>query len=116
MRSALTSLTLVALFAAMAGSAAARPVDQPFVPRATPAHHAAVAPGLGAQHRIIGSDATNASAPVESPAPVVRVTAPAADGGIDWAGVGIGAGLAAALLLSAAAMSAMRRHPPMHLR
>jgi len=39
-----------------------------------------------------------------------------ADGGVNWADVAIGAGLAAALLLSAAGLWAARREPPMTTR
>jgi hypothetical protein len=39
---------------------------------------------------------------------VTRIT----DGGFDWADAGIGAGLATALLLSAAGASAIRRQHP----
>ena len=41
-------------------------------------------------------------------APIVHVTR-VADGGFDWTDAGIGAGLTAALLLSAAGVSSLRR-------
>jgi hypothetical protein len=118
MRSKLTTLSVTAaLLAAGAGSAAARPADMAAGPSLAPSHHVA-APSLGVQHRYLGSDATNApSQPRSAAAPTVRLAPTTVAGdGIDWAGIGIGGGLAAALLLSAAGVSAMRRHPTVGAR
>jgi hypothetical protein len=41
---------------------------------------------------------------------------PLIDGGFQWADAGIGAGLALVLLVSAAGVSAVRRHPPTTVR
>ena len=86
--STITTLSVTALLAVGAGPAAARPADMP------PGH-----------------------SPYSSPAPVAHVAhTQIADDGIDWTDVGIGAGLAAALLLSAAGVTAVRRQPPMRVR
>jgi hypothetical protein len=109
MRSTLTTITVVAALAASAGTAAARPADLP-IGSSTPRHSVAT-PTPGQQHRYLGSYLQAVpSSPEPGPAPVVRVAAtPSTDAGIDWADIGIGAGLAAALLLAAAGVSASRR-------
>ena len=109
MRSALTTITAAALLATSAGPAAAR-LDAPLsASHATP--HATATGVQGRQYRHLGGDVVAVATPNEfSAAPIVRVaTPPAADSGFAWADAGIGAGLAAALLLSAAAASAIRR-------
>ncbi len=115
MRSTLTAISVVALLAAGASSAAARPADMPVRhSHATTHQPAAVAvPTVGQQHRYLGSDARLVPSPLDStPARTVHVaTTRVADGGVNWADVGIGAGLAAALLLSAAGVWAARREP-----
>ena len=108
MRATLTAISAVALLAATAGPAAARPADMPLRQGPAPLHRAVVVPSRGVQHRYLGSDATAVPAPAQT-APTVRVTT--ADNGVNWADIGIGAGLACALLLSAAGVSAARRHP-----
>ena len=71
------------------------------------------APSVGVRHRYMGADAGPVGSlgdPVH--APIVHVTrAPVSDSGLEWSDVGIGAGLAAALLLSAAGVSGLRRRP-----
>jgi hypothetical protein len=110
MHSTITTITTVALLATSAGPAAAR-LDAPL--NTTPVAHTAKAPGIqGRQYRHLGGDVVAVATPNESSrAPIVRVaTPPTADSGFAWTDAGIGAGLAAALLLSAAAASAIRRH------
>jgi hypothetical protein len=116
MRSTLTTVSVAAaLLAAGAGPAAARPADLPLT-MSHSARHAVAAPSVGVQHRYLGSDAVPAA--VESaPAPAAQaVRTTPADGGVNWADVGIGAGLAAALLLSAGGVSAMRHQLPVRTR
>jgi hypothetical protein len=110
MRSTLTTITAAALLATSAGPAAAR-LDAP-LSASHAAHHATATGVQGRQFRYLGRDLVAVASPSErAPAPIVRVaTPPAADSGFAWADAGIGAGLAAALLLSAAAASAIRRH------
>lgn len=109
MRATLTAISAVALLAAAAGPAAARPADMPLRQGLAPLHRAVVVPSRGVQHRY-GGDATAVPAPAQTaPVPTVHVTT--ADNGVNWADVGIGGGLAAALLLGAAGVSAARRHP-----
>ena len=111
MRATLTTISVAVLVATSAGPAAARPADMP--PGHGPsASHSAASPSLGVQHRYLGGDAVavptthrSAAAPA---GPVARTQI--ADEGVDWTDVGIGAGRAAALLLSAAGVSAVR-HP-----
>jgi hypothetical protein len=113
MRATLSTISAVALLAAGAGPAAARPADSPVRQGPSPSHQVLV-PSVGEQHRYMGSDAKPVPA---APAQVVHVgRAQIADGGIDWADVGIGAGLAAALLASAAGVTAVRRPQRMRLR
>jgi hypothetical protein len=109
MHSTLTTITTIAVLAAGAGPAAAR-LDAP-LSASHAAHHATATGVQGRQFRYLGRDLVAVAAPSErAPAPIVRVAKPpAADGGFEWADAGIGAGLAAALLLSAAAASAIRR-------
>jgi hypothetical protein len=109
MRLALNSITAAALLAASAGPAAAR-LDAPL--NASPVAHHAKATGVqGRQFRHLGGDVvTIGSARKSAPAATVRfATPPAANGGFAWADAAIGAGLAAALLLTAAGVSAVRR-------
>jgi hypothetical protein len=102
MRSTLiSSIVAVALLLVSAGPAAARP--------GSPSDRidAATMRGLALQQRQLAASAGK-PAPVE----IVRVTR-VADGGFDWSDAGIGAGLAAAVLLSAAGASTLRRqHSP----
>jgi hypothetical protein len=110
MRSTLTiSILAAALLLGSAGPAAARP--------GSPSDRidAATMRGIHAAGLRYQAEATYHSdhindAPASKPAPVqiVRVTR-VADGGFDWADAGIGAGLTAALLLSAAAVATVRR-------
>ena len=120
MRTTLTAISVAALLAAGAGSAAARPADVP-IPRSDAAlqaqadiptartdalQHAQAMRSLALnnRHAIVAPSAQPA------PAPTVHVTR--VDDGFDWADAGIGAGVATALLLlSAAGMAAMRRQP-----
>ena len=108
MRSVLTSITVVALLAAGAGPAAAR-LDGPI--NVSPVAHHVKATGIqGRQFRHLGGDVAIAAKVTRAPA--VVVSTPSADSGFDWAAAGIGAGLAAALLLTAAGVSAVRRQHP----
>jgi hypothetical protein len=121
MRSTLTAISVAALLAAGAGSAAARPADVPIAPSdATPpaqadiptartdaAQHAQAMRSQGLHDRHLTSVASSTK---PAPAPTVRVTR--VDDGFDWADAGIGAGVATALLLlSAAGVAAIRRQP-----
>src|SRR5690348_5024997 len=121
MRATLTTVSVVALLAAGAGTASARP--DPETGRADAAVHAQAMRAQGRHHQHLTAVAAS-NAPAQSlndeqlaavaasrepaPAPIVRVTR-VADGGFDWADAGIGAALAAALLLSAAGVSTLRR-------
>ncbi|MEA2282235.1 MAG: hypothetical protein QOK21_2842 [Solirubrobacteraceae bacterium] len=114
MRATLTTASAVALLAASAGSAAARP-DIPSA-RTDAALHAQAMHAQGVHDtRLRRHQTTVASSGTPAAAPTVRV-APLADGGFEWADAGIGAGLAAGLLLSAAGVAAVRRHPPVRTR
>jgi hypothetical protein len=109
MHSTITTITTIAALAAGAGPVAAR-LDAPLSSPA--ANHQTAAAGVnGRQYRHLGGDVVAVAKPnAFSRAPIVRVaTPPAADNGFSWGDAGIGAGLAAALLLSAAAASAIRR-------
>jgi len=113
MRATLTSISVVALLAGSAGSAAARPAMP--IARTDAALHAQAMRSQGLHYAQLRRDVSTVVSPSE-PAPVRVVRAPLVDGGFEWADAGIGAGLAAALLLSAAGVSAVRRHPPMATR
>ena len=121
MRATLTTISVVALLAAGAGSAAAHPADMP-----SPGSDAALqaqadiptARTDAALHaRAMRSQALHdahltgfATSTKPAPSPVVRVTR--VNDGFDWAAAGIGAGVATALLLlSAAGIAAIRRQP-----
>jgi len=121
MRPTLTAISVAALLAAGAGSAAARPADVPIprsdaplpaqtdVPtaRTDAAQHAQAMRSQGLHDRHLTSVASSTK---PAPAPTVRVTR--VDDGFDWADAGIGAGVATALLLlSAAGVAAIRRQP-----
>src|SRR3954468_18166301 len=126
MRATLTTVSVVAMLAAGAGTASARP-DMPTA-RADAAIHAAAMRAQGLHREQLAAVAASreptgaplvrgppreqraavAASREPTAAPIVRVTR-VADGGFDWADAGIGAGLAAALLLSAAGVSALRR-------
>jgi hypothetical protein len=120
MRTALTTISVAALLAVGAGSAAARPADVPIsrndapppaqtdVPtaRTDAAQHARAMRSLALHNR----RASVASSAQPAQAPTVHVTR--VDDGFDWADAGIGAGVATALLLlSAAGLAATRRQP-----
>jgi hypothetical protein len=112
MRATLTTISVAALLAT-AGPASARPADLPPSHSPDAARQAAAMRSQGAQGPATQSLsdeqlATVAASRRPAPPPSVRVTR-VADGGFDWADAGIGAGLAAALLLSAAGMSTIRR-------
>jgi len=115
MRSTLTTISVVALLATVASSAAARPADTPLGHSQVTSRQAARTslPSVGLQHRYLGSDARLVASPIAStPVPTVHVaTTRIADGGVNWADVGIGAGLTAALLLAAAGVWTARREP-----
>jgi len=114
MRSTLTATAVVALLATTASAAAARP-DAPLRDRHSSAGHAATVLSRGVQHHY-GIDA-RPSSPGDAPVATVHVDpARVADGGVNWADIGIGAGLATALLLSAAGVSALRGRPSMPTR
>jgi hypothetical protein len=135
MRTTVTTIAVAGLVAAGAGTAAARPID-PIVRGNAAALHATpsqalrkhehgldrpTGPSEAALHALAMRDQAQAAyyrlrrhqtaAPAQ--AATVHVTrAPAVDGGFDWADAGIGAGLAAALLFSAAGASVLRRQHP----
>jgi hypothetical protein len=112
MRSTLTTASVVALLATGAGSAAARPIDPTDGAPARPTPPTASQALRDHEHGIARSARPAVSASGQpAPAPVVHVTR-LTDGGFDWADAGIGGGLAAALLLSAAGASALRRQHP----
>jgi hypothetical protein len=108
----LTTVSAVALLAAGAGSAAARPADM-LLHRSDAARHVQAIGTQPVNYRHLGGDRPTVASPTQrAPAPIVRVTrAPLADGGFDWADAAIGAGLTAALLLGAAGVAAIRRPP-----
>jgi hypothetical protein len=121
MRTALTAISVAALLAAGAGSAAARPADVPITPSVTApqaqadiptartdaAQHAQAMRSQGLHYRHVTGVASSTK---PAPAPTVRVTR--VDDAFDWADAGIGAGVATALLLlSAAGVAAIRRQP-----
>jgi hypothetical protein len=114
MRATFTAISVAALLAAGAGSAAARPIDMPLAGSAA-AQQTEATPRVAVQHHDLCTDAT--AVPTTHPSTPARVVHVArtreAGDGIDWTDVGIGAGLAVALLLSAAGVSAVRRHPTM---
>jgi hypothetical protein len=134
MRATLTTVSAVALLAAGAGSAAARPADtpmtgttsttQPVVTAAAPrgphtsasrldaANHALAIRRL---NRLDGVASTKAPPAQQAAAPIVHVTR-LAGGGFDWADAGIGAGLTAVLLLGAAGVASVRRTPTITAR
>jgi hypothetical protein len=120
MRATLSTVAVVALLAAGAGAGGASARTDTATGRADAARRAAAmrAQGLHDARRPAAQSlhderlAAVASSREPSPAPSVRVTR-VADGGFDWADAGIGAGLTAALLLSAAGVSTLRRqHTP----
>jgi hypothetical protein len=106
MRSTLTTASVVALLATGAGSAAARPIDPTDGARARPMQPTASQAVRDHEHGV----ARPSRSAVAAYAPSVHVTR--LTDGFDWADAGIGAGLAAALLLSAAGASALRRQHP----
>jgi hypothetical protein len=121
MRTTLTTISVAALIAAGAGSAAAHPADMPTpggdaalnAQAATPtartdaALHAKAMRSQGLHYRHLTSAASSTK---PASAPTVHVTR--VDDGFDWADAGIGAGVATALLLvSAAGIAAIRRQP-----
>ena len=112
MRSTLTTISIVALLAAGAAPAAARPDAGPSSTRAGAAKHAAAMRALGIQYEQLSAQAASRPAPGDlAPTRVVRTVAAAP--GFDWADAGIGAGLTVVLLLSGAGFVAVRRHPQM---
>lgn len=116
MRATLTAISVTALLAATASSATARP-DTPYRDGSSSASSTVATPSLGVQHHY-GIDPTAVPTPRES-APIATVhvdQAPVSDSGVNWADIGIGAGLATALLLSAAAVAVLRRRPPITTR
>jgi hypothetical protein len=121
MRTTVITISVAALLAAGAGSAAAHPADMPSpgsdaalqaqadVPtaRTDAALHAQAMRSQGPHYRHVTSVASTTK---PAPDPTVRVTR--VDDGFDWADAGIGAGVATALLLlSAAGVAAVRRQP-----
>jgi hypothetical protein len=118
MRSTLTAVSVAGLVAIGAASADARPTEQ--TARINAAQHAATMRALGRHHADLRagttgtpgydagrpSTATAAAAARSAPRPIVRVVrAPAAHDGFDWADAGIGAGLAAGLMILAPALA-----------
>jgi|tagenome__1003787_1003787.scaffolds.fasta_scaffold20961196_3 hypothetical protein len=112
MRTTLTTASVVVLLATGAGSAAARPIDLTDGAAARPTQPTASQALRDREHGI--DQPAGPAVPASrqpAPAPIVHVTR-LIDGGFDWADAGIGAGLTAALLLSAAGASALRRQHP----
>jgi hypothetical protein len=120
MRATLPTLSAVALLALGAGPAVARP-DESFGRREAVTHAANTrALGLRAEQRATAQAAAQglrdeqraavAASRQSVPTPLVRVTR-VADGGFEWADAGIGAGIAVALLLTAAGVATVRRQP-----
>jgi hypothetical protein len=129
MRATLTTVSAVALLAAGAGSAAARPADTPLAATTSPPQRVVSARAPGGPHvsagridaanhalaiqrlnRLSGVGSTGASPAQPAAVPIVRVTR-VASGGFDWTDAGIGAGLTAVLLLGAAGVASVRRNP-----
>jgi hypothetical protein len=123
MRTTLATISVAALLAAGAGSAAGHPADMPTpggdaalnaqaampTARTDAALHAKAMRSQGLHYRHLTSVASSTK---PASAPIVRVTR--VDDGFDWADAGIGAGVATALLLlSAAGVAAIRRQPRM---
>lgn len=116
-RTALTTVSVAALLAAGAGPAAAG--ADVSTARTEAAIHAQAMRAQGQHYQgqnsqglqYNGRDLTTV-APT-SPATVRVVRAPAEPSGFAWVDAGIGAGLAAALLLGAAGVATVRRHPAM---
>jgi hypothetical protein len=103
MRATLTTACVAALLAAGAGSAVAAPGEPEA--RSDAAIHAQAMRAQGVHRMQLAK------------APVVQIARqPLIEGGFEWADAGIGAAFAAALLLSAAGVSAVRRHSPTRLR
>jgi hypothetical protein len=111
MRPTLITLVVVALLGLSAGSAAAQPAGGPSA-RVEAAQHAAAMRVLGVHYETLSAQAASRPAAGELAPPRVVRTA-AARPGFDWADAGIGAGLTVVLVLSAAGVAAVRRHPPM---
>jgi hypothetical protein len=103
MRATLTTASVVALLAAGAGTAAAKPDVSSN--RADAAAHARGMRALGVHQHQEPAVAFGSSTPV-------RVDRVAADAGFDWADAGIGAGIAVALLLAGGGTMAVRRPHP----
>ena len=125
MRTTLTAVSVAALLAAGAGPAAARPADVPIAPSdATPPAHGDIptartdaAQHARAMHSLALHNRHAIVAPSAQPTPAPTVHVTRVDDGFDWADAGIGAGVATALLLlSAAAVVAVRRQPRMRPR
>jgi hypothetical protein len=116
MRATLTTISVAALLAT-AGPASARPADVPpshsaGAPRYAAAMRTQAARGPARQSLRNEQLAAVAASRRPAPAPSVRVTR-VVGGGFDWADAGIGAGLTAAVLLTAAGLSTLRRqHAP----
>jgi hypothetical protein len=134
MRATLTTVSAVALLAAGAGSAAARPAEMPLAgttspPRQVDTARAPRGPHLSASqidaanhalairslHRLDRGAATVAPPAQPAAVPIVRVTR-VVGGGFDWGDAGIGAGLTAVLLLGAAGVASVRRTPTITAR
>jgi hypothetical protein len=107
MRTAIATASVVALLAAGTGSAAARSID-PGIHAHGLRYKAEAAYYMHHTSSPNAQDVARDVYPGMRPARVVEVAA----SGFDWADAGIGAGLAAALLLSAAGASALRREHP----
>jgi hypothetical protein len=133
MRATVTTVSAVALLAASAGSASAFPVDPPLAGTTSPPRHVVTARAPHGPHvsasridaanhalvvsrlsRLDGVASTGAPMAQAGTAPIVRVTR--VTGGFDWGDAGIGAGLTAALLLSAAGVASLRRTPTITAR
>jgi hypothetical protein len=107
MRSTLTTAAVVALLAAGAGTASATDVASS---RTDAYAHAQAMKAQDVHVRHQQRDLTVGATPVH----VVRTAA--TGGGFDWTDAGIGAGLAAALLLTGAGVSTVRRQPRLSVR
>jgi hypothetical protein len=111
MRTTITTASLVALLATGAGSAAASPRVDPGIHAQGLRYKAEAAYYLHHTTSPNAQDVARGVYPGMRPAQPARTVA-VARSGFDWGDAGIGAGLTAALLLSAAGAAAvLRQHP-----
>jgi hypothetical protein len=97
-----TALVVAALLALSAGTAFADPAD-----RVDAANHARAMHSLAVLHQQLDAQAERIAAPHRS-APATTARVAATDQGFNWVDGAIGAGLTAALVLAAAAVTSAR--------